>query len=559
MQIKDPKSTCFAFIGVFVVVFACIGILRLSRNIASVESLSYYDLDWNVFINEKNSGRHRLSTFVFPKLERGTVIQLFSTAPELQNIDYINLEFEVDDCGVEVFQNDSCVFRQNMERFKNHIYIGSGLLNIPLVGLQHGDKLQINLYVNENNAFKMLKPVKFTPLSKSFVNYIRQNLFIFSCNAFLLILGLIGSILSFAFWTYRKQALSLLVLSHMVLWSSMCLFCKHRFVQFFSLNFAFNTVLAYVSLEIALACIFLLYYLCFANTQLIKNIYRIIMWILTVFFATLWILHYTNVWHLSAQIVYLRALLIVIGVYGFTVSCCIIIVKPLVKCISALGFFLLSIFFLYDYVYYFVFFMTMGSVAFNRNNWYVFGIISLSVCIIVNFIFELVNSATEDIGTHVIEQSRSVDFVTDVLTREAIVEKFSHFEKLNKNYTLISFDFLNMPDVSTKTGAEAFYEAISFFAGLIKHVFGIVSEIGRISDTGFIVLSSEISEKRLQQMLLVFQNIMNSDTKHGKDVSVMIGSAFSYEIKDGGCYELYSLAQQRRAVLSVSRKAGAKK
>ena len=283
------------------------------------------------------------------------------------------------------------------------------------------------------------------------------------------------------------------------------------------------------------------------------------MWVLTVIFSTLWVLHFTNVWHLSGQIVCLRVLLIIIGVYGFTVSCCIIIVKPLVKCISALGFFLLSIFFLYDYVYYFVFFMTMGSVAFNRNNWYVFGIISLSVCIIVNFIFELVNSATEDIGTHVIEQSRSVDFVTDVLTREAIVEKFSHFEKLNKNYTLVSFDFLNMPDVSTKAGAESFYESIAFFAGLIKHVFGIVSEIGRVSNTGFIVLSSEISEKRLQQMLLVFQNIMNSDTNHGKDVSVMIGSAFSSELKECTCHALYLLAQQRRALLSVSRRSNLKK
>ena len=559
MQIKDPKKTCFAFVGVFVVVFACIGILRLSRNISSVANLSYYDLDWNIFINDKNCGRQRLSTFVFPQLERGTVIQMFSTAPELQNIDYINLELEVDDCGVEVFRNDSCVFRQNMERYKSHKYIGSGLLNIPLVDLMHGDKLQINLYVNERNAFKTLKPVKFTPLSKSFVNYIRQNLFIFSCNAFLLILGLIGSILSFAFWTYRRQALSLLVLSHIVLWSSLCLFCKHRFVQFFSLNFAFNTVLAYASLEVALSCMFLLYYLCFANTQLVKNIYKAVMWVLTVIFSTLWVLHFTNVWHLSGQIVCLRVLLIIIGVYGFTVSCCIIIVKPLVKCISALGFFLLSIFFLYDYVYYFVFFMTMGSVAFNRNNWYVFGIISLSVCIIVNFIFELVNSATEDIGTHVIEQSRSVDFVTDVLTREAIVEKFSHFEKLNKNYTLVSFDFLNMPDVSTKAGAESFYESIAFFAGLIKHVFGIVSEIGRVSNTGFIVLSSEISEKRLQQMLLVFQNIMNSDTNHGKDVSVMIGSAFSSELKECTCHALYLLAQQRRALLSVSRRSNLKK
>ena len=559
MQIKDPKKTCFAFVGVFVVVFACIGILRLSRNISSVANLSYYDLDWNIFINDKNCGRQRLSTFVFPQLERGTVIQMFSTAPELQNIDYINLELEVDDCGVEVFRNDSCVFRQNMERYKSHKYIGSGLLNIPLVDLMHGDKLQINLYVNERNAFKTLKPVKFTPLSKSFVNYIRQNLFIFSCNAFLLILGLIGSILSFAFWTYRRQALSLLVLSHIVLWSSLCLFCKHRFVQFFSLNFAFNTVLAYASLEVALSCMFLLYYLCFANTQLVKNIYKAVMWVLTVIFSTLWVLHFTNVWHLSGQIVCLRVLLIIIGVYGFTVSCCIIIVKPLVKCISALGFFLLSIFFLYDYVYYFVFFMTMGSVAFNRNNWYVFGIISLSVCIIVNFIFELVNSATEDIGTHVIEQSRSVDFVTDELTREAIVEKFSHFEKLNKNYTLVSFDFLNMPDVSTKAGAESFYESIAFFAGLIKHVFGIVSEIGRVSNTGFIVLSSEISEKRLQQMLLVFQNIMNSDTNHGKDVSVMIGSAFSSELKECTCHALYLLAQQRRALLSVSRRSNLKK
>ncbi|MBO4759430.1 MAG: hypothetical protein J5505_05165, partial [Spirochaetaceae bacterium] len=101
MQIKDPKKTCFALIGVFVVSFACIGILRLSRNIAFTADFSSYDLDWNVFIDNKDYGRQRLSTFVFPHLKRGTTIQLVSTAPELPDIDYMNLELEINDCGVE--------------------------------------------------------------------------------------------------------------------------------------------------------------------------------------------------------------------------------------------------------------------------------------------------------------------------------------------------------------------------------------------------------------------------------------------------------------------------
>ena len=559
MQIKDPKKTCFALIGVFVVSFACIGILRLASNIAFTANLSSYDLDWNIFIDNKDYGRQRLSTFVFPHMKRGTTIQLLSTAPELPDIDYMNLELEINDCGVEVFRGGTCILRQNMDRFKNHIYIGSGLLNIPFVKLEHGEPLQINLYVNETNAFKMISPIKFTPVSSSFVMYVRQNLFIFICNAFLLILGMVGSILSFTLWTYRKQAMSLLVMAQIVFWSSLCLFCKHRFIQFFSLNFALNTELAYASLEVSLSCVILLYYLCFANSSVVKMIYKIVMWILTLVFISFWVLHFTNVWHLSGQIFYLRALLIFLGVYGFAVSCCIIIIKPLVKCISALGFFLLCIFFLYDYVYYFVFLMTMGSFAFNRNNWYVFGIISLSVCVIIDFLFQLVNSATEDVDSYIIKQSRSVDFVTDVLTREAIIEKFNFFEKSNKNYTLISFDFLNLPDVSTKAGAESFYASISFFAGLIKHVFGIVSDVGRISNTGFIVLSSEISEKRLQQMLLVFQNILNSDTNHSKDVTVMVGSAYSYEAKESNCYTLYSLAQQRRFVLNLNKRSGLKK
>ncbi len=549
MQIKDKKQTCFALIGVFIVFFACIGIIRLSNNISYSSKMAYYDLNWNIIINERNYGKHGLSSFVFPPLERNSIITMTASAPELQNDGYTNLELEIDDCAVEVFHNQKCVLSKSMSRYLKHKYIGSGLLNVPLVGLKHGDTIKIKLYVNENNAFKWLRPVRFTSMTDCFANYVRENLFIFVCNIFLLVFGLIGSILSFVLWTYRKQAMSLLVLAQLVFWSSICIFCKHRFVQFFSLNFALNTIVAYFALEIALICVFLLYYLCFANEEIVKKIYKIVIRILSVVFIAFWILHYTDVWHLAKQIVIIRGFLIFLGVYGFSVSCAIIIIKPLEKCVSALGFLLLCIFFIYDYVYYFVFFVTMGSFAFNRNNWFVFGVISLTVCIIIYFVFQLVSSAVENVGTHVDEQSKSVDFVTNVLTRDAIIEKFKHFESLDKSYAVVAIDFLNMPDVSTKAGAEAFYEAISFFAGLIKHVFGIVSEIGRISNTGFIVLSTEITEKRLQQMLLVFQNILNSNNKHDKSMTVLTGTAFSYEMKDSDCHALYSLALQRRSVL----------
>jgi len=559
VQIKDQKKTCFALIGIFLVISLCIGILRLSHNISYTSRLTYYDLDWEITINNRNYGKHRFSSFEFPPFERDSVIELVSTAPDLKKMEYTDLQIEIDDCAIEIYQDDDCVFSQNKERFKEHKYIGSGLLNVPLVNLKRGEAIKIILYANEKNAFKRLHPVKFTSLSDSYAVYVKQNFFIFVCLAFLLVLGLIGTILSFTLWTYKKQAMSLLVLAQLVFWSSMCLFCKHRFVQFFSMNFAFNTILAYVSLEIALICVFLLYYLSFANDDLIKKIYKIAIRWITILFTVLWILHFTDIWHLSKQIVCIRAFLIILGIYGFSVSCCILVLEPFVKGISALGFFLLCIFFIYDYLYYFVFFLTMGSFAFNRNNWFIFGIISLGVCIIIDFIFQLVNSATEDADIYVTEQSRSIDFVTGVLTRDAIIEKFKYFEKLNKNYTLVSFDFLNMPETSTKNGAETFYESISFLSGLIKHVFGIVSEIGRISDTGFIILSSEISEKRLQQMLLVFQNILNSDNNHNKDISVLVGSAFSNELKDCNCYSLYSLAQQRRSVLALNKRNPLKK
>ena len=272
MQIKDKKQTCFALIGVFIVFFACIGIIRLSNNISYSSKMAYYDLNWNIIINERNYGKHGLSSFVFPPLERNSIITMTASAPELQNDGYTNLELEIDDCAVEVFHNQKCVLSKNMSRYLKHKYIGSGLLNVPLVGLKHGDTIKIKLYVNESNAFKWLRPVRFTSMTDCFANYVRENLFIFVCDIFLLVFGLIGSILSFVLWTYRKQAMSLLVLAQLVFWSSICIFCKHRFVQFFSLNFALNTIVAYISLEIALICVFLLYYLCFANEEIVRKI-----------------------------------------------------------------------------------------------------------------------------------------------------------------------------------------------------------------------------------------------------------------------------------------------
>lgn len=505
---------------------------------------------WNIKINEKDYGINRLSTFIFPAMQTGSVIELTSNVPELKNMRYPNLQLEIRDCAIKIFRKNIWVYEKNMDHLKNQNFIGKGILNVPLRDLKSGEEIQIIFYTNEKNAFSKLKPVKFIPLSDAFSSYVVQNIFIFVCIAFLFVLGLTGFALSLKFWVYRKKALTLFVLTQLVFWSSIWLFCKHYFIQFFSLDFALNSVIRFFSLEIVLICNSLLYYLCFTHSEKKRKFLKIFIKCMIVVFILLWILHFTNFFHLSRHDPFIYFFTVVIVFFSFINVCYELLKKPLLDSIPAVGFFLLYLLFLFDFICYFVFYLNIGTFAYNRNTWFAVGIVSLSVSIIVDFIFQLAWSAAEDIDNFVVEESRSIDFVTNVLTRESLMSKFSDYEKSKKNFAIVYFEFVNMPEVTTEIGAKTFYKTISFFSGLINHVFGIVGDIGRVSNTSFVVISTVLSEKRLQQLLSTFQNIFNSDNnQQDKNISVLIGSAFSYEISDCNCRSLYVMARERRAVM----------
>ncbi len=560
MQIKEPKSTFFAVLSVFIVFLLCISFMRLSVIISNPSVL--YDLDscLNIKINDTDYGKQKLSKFVFPSLKAGSVVTVSTVVPDICKVEYPELQMEISDAAVKVFNDGNCVYEQYMDRFSERDFIGSGVLSVPLSDFKSGDVIDIEFFVNEKNAFMQLKPFQVIPASKKFSCYIKDNLFVFICIAFMFVLGLVGSVLCFSFWIYKRKAIELLTLAQLLLWASVYLICDHGFVQYFSLDFAVNTTVKIIALIIALFSILTLYYFCFGQNNNNQKILNIFIKCLLGVTAVLLILHFTGICHFSRQMVIFRILIGLIAFYGLFNAGYILYKEPFEKCISAVGILLLLIFFSFDYFCFFIFYVVVGTSAFIHNIWFAVGIVCLFVCILIDFIMQLVKSVSKDFDNIVDENSKSIDFLTDVLNRDALMQKFSEIEKLKKNYVLITLDIVNTADVSTKAGAELFNETVVFFANVINHVFSIVGDIGRISNAGFVILSSEITERRLQQLLLVFQDIINADSsKFDNNVSVLIGSAFSSEIQDENCRALYSLAHGRRAVFLYNKKINTKK
>ena len=108
---------------------------------------------WNIKINEKDYGINRLSTFIFPAMQTGSVIELTSNVPELKNMRYPNLQLEIRDCAIKIFRKNIWVYEKNMDHLKNQNLIGKGILNVPLRYLK-SRRNQIIFYTNEKMLFQ---------------------------------------------------------------------------------------------------------------------------------------------------------------------------------------------------------------------------------------------------------------------------------------------------------------------------------------------------------------------------------------------------------------------
>ena len=307
MKGKEILRPILSTVGV-VLTLLCTTIFFYKVTTLNQEQYKRYELDygWNVRINDDVYENVDLNQFIFPKMvKRGDVVCLTNTLPKgiptdstIRILNYLT--------GVEVSVGGNSQYLYGMDLFREHKFIGSGYHFVHLDKNSGGKDIRITFYPAEDGAFSSISSIVVTDSDYIYADFFNRNVLAIFCAVFLFILGNILMVVGFFVQSkdvVYHRLIPIGAFSYLIgLWSM----CDSKFMELYSFNFEFNSILEYVTLYAALIPIMCLIIEIRRETLLKEKWkYRVMAGLTGVnllFLLVTSILHFTNVVHYSAFI-----------------------------------------------------------------------------------------------------------------------------------------------------------------------------------------------------------------------------------------------------------------
>ena len=514
-----------------------------------------YELEygWTVQVNDKVYENVTLSEFTFPEIiHKGDVVTLTNTLPRsipanstIRILNYLT--------GVEVIVGGQSQYLYGMDLLQKGTFVGSGYHFVNLEKFSGGREIKIVFYPAEEAAFTNIPPIVLTDSNYIYADFFNSNVLAIFCAVFLFILG--NVLLVVGFCAHAKDAMyhrlvPIGAFSYLIgLWSM----CNTKFMELYSVDLVFNTVLEYITLYIALIPLMELI-IQVRKEELMRERWKYwvmvgLTGILVLFVLITTVLHVTNVMHYAAFVSIFHGIALLCG---FTVV--LLGAKPIremEKDERVLNIGLLEI----------LFFGIVDMVRFNLQK-YVFpestmmavSILPLATLI---FIIILLVSYLVFIYTKVLDQATRdtltamafEDSMTGLYNRAKAEELFEAFNvNKDRNCTMILFDVDKLKQTNDTFGHNQGDVLLKVFADSLRRSFiDAGAYVLRMGGDEFLVYWDRMQEqKKIERDL---RKLIDSNQKASQTqpflVEASFGVAFSDEVEEHDAEAIYKLADLR--------------
>lgn len=542
------KTICIVFVLVSMLVWIPQIDKLITKDYATISECVLLDDAWDITINENTFQNVLLTDFRFPAVGKGDTITMQRTLPSDWALVEGVLRFYVRHNAVRMYVDEELIYEYGYDRLDKNQTLGSGYQFIKFPNEYQGKQLRIQLVMAEDEVFTKFDSVRLYEWENAYRVLITENRLPLFCGSFLLLFGLIVSVITIFALFFSTKYVRLFCISLFAICMGLWSLSYYNVMLIFAIPLYSISLINYLVLYLAPIPLTIYIYEEVANLRYkpLKVFYWIffVTELISVFAAIM--LHTLNVVHFAGMLKYMQIIMLA-GLLFFL----LVLIMNLKNSryegkLSVVGLLIVIGCVAYDMLGY------NSGRYFGRDYFNLRGVTSsgimMFICILfVSFYIEMTQKMMEQKERDFLIKSAYTDELTQLHNRRYCMEYMNKLrEERNFKYTVICFDLNNLKTVNDTYGHARGDVLIRSAAEVIAETFEGYGIVARMGGDEFVAVIGTADEEKLVSLMKEF--VQNIDRKNRviKDLNMSIAYGYaSGSQSDSDIEKVYQTADDR--------------
>lgn len=521
----------------------------LCKDLDAVADKIYLDDGWDITINEAHYQNSNLKELKFSPVEKGDRITLKKTLPNDWKFEAAALCIHIRQTTVEMFVDEELVYEYGKERFEEKVTVGSGLQFINFPNEYKGKEIRMELQVTENHAFSSFDSMWISEWNNAYRFVITENRIPFFLGSFLLVFGIIVTLVSVFGVIFSNRFRSILYLAVFSICIGLWTLCYHNVVLVFAIPLYAISLVEYMTLT--LAPIPLLAYMHSYVKMLGSRKWMIgykalfiTQFALTVITICL---HTADIKHSAEMLLYFHILFAIEAVYFAYLLYKGVKMKKSRKKIYVVGLALLAFCILYELCHY-ISNRYLGIRIMEIRGMCSLGITGFIVILILDFFRDMTKKMMVEQEKELLIRRAYTDDLTQIHNRGYCSEYMTKLQNQeDSEYTIVAFDLNGLKQANDTYGHAKGDLLIKEAARVISDAFSENGVVGRMGGDEFIAILPLNDTKQIEAFIQSFLELVDEANQLTKDLylSISYGYAVNKEVSEKNIEKVYQLADNR--------------
>ena len=423
------------------------------------------------------------------------------------------LRFKTYQTYVEAFRDGDRLYSNGETQHKEKDIVGSGVHFVYLGAvLFEGKTLDIVFHFSENDAWNVLPYFEVLPANYAFGDFYARHSLSLVVGLFLFLFGILALFLSAGMLLFGMKFFQIMMIGCLSVCLGIWTLCFTKLIQIFSINFAFNTCLEYISLYLSPLplCLLLLY-------MRYKKISNVRWWGLVavtglgaLIFLTTTILNFTHIVHYPQTLWLFHSYVLLCVLYLFiseisNKSRLDTPTKILTAGVSVFGAFAILELFRFNLMNFLHLEHTILEIT-----WLPIGTLSFIILLVISYIVYMYRLMSAKAEKDILKEIAYRDSLTGLYNRAKCQQIFDILDSGTTDFAIVSIDMNGLKQVNDKYGHNEGDRLIKSFARSFHDAFAGIGTSIRMGGDEFlaIVRMEHISEvdKTLAKMAYLQKN-----------------------------------------------------
>ncbi len=521
----------------------------LSKELQVKERQLVLESGWDVLINDIQYENVVLDELHFKPVIKGDRIILTKMLPKEWEFEEPALCFHIRQTTIDIFVDNQKIYEYGHEWFKNHKTVGSGIQLINFTNNNQAKELKIILQVSEDHAFSKFDEIWISEWSDAYRLILAENRLPFFLGSFLIVFGIVVTIVLIFVVTESPQYTNILMLSIFAVCMGIWTLCYYNVIMLFPVPLYSITLIEYMSLFLApIPIIGYMYgYVKQLESKRLMLHYKILFVLQFICTFVSIILHSFDIVHAAGLLFYHH---ILFALHSFFFAYILYANTKRNKArrkLYAVGLVIVLICIVYELLIY-----ILGR-YFGYHILQLKGVLSLGIIVfIVILILDLYHNVTirkmEEHERQLLVKRAYTDDLTQLNNRRFCSEYMKNLELDEESrYTIVTFDLNDLKKMNDRYGHIQGDLLIKKAAELIQDIFSVSGVVGRIGGDEFIALLDTEDITYVESLLEKLKCRVDEANQSIPELNLSIsyGYATRSEIDKNMTEKVYQLSDKR--------------